>query len=457
MPPYFGLPPYNSLVRKEKQEIIKPGLAYSRPVIGFRVWAIEKDGTLSAPAARTRWRPGSNIAYCRSNKHDAPSKNCDCGFNAFGDFPEFAEKETKQNYLWGAVVLKGRAQIHESGIRAEEAEIVTLLHNPNNDPSLEGLVVKKYSVSLFDSVAELKKALPDFEDFGFSPPSVETTIHAIGSSVHTEKTVFKEASDSTGFKKLSLLMAALLTFILFGIITAVVLLAFSGFSSESTDLTENTFLMFLYGVSMVVGSIIIFSGINISIMFFWLRSKGERLTQEKAELIMIGNIPLLIFLVSLFAFTADQNVKYDRNTQAELVTIAAAQESYFSTHGKYTEDLSDLGWKENKIQNEDGDIYFYPDSVDINLTKNGYILSQKNEKNDFGFEVSNHELATRCTFGTGCENKRWNPSEIPNRIAESMKNSNANLWEQGKKCSIDPEAPLNAISGSKKFGFRCSV
>ena len=108
------------------------------PVIGYREWVLIGEDLLS-PLARTPWTAGTMQAECLSScrgarglwreasAHDgpAPDPGCVCGLYALFAPPRGSGRE-RLALVRGAVALWGRIELHERGMRAEFARIVTL-------------------------------------------------------------------------------------------------------------------------------------------------------------------------------------------------------------------------------------------------------------------------------------------------------------------------------------------
>jgi hypothetical protein len=109
-----------------------------RPIIGYREWVLVGDDLLS-PLARVPWRAGPMQAECllscrgaqglwrtaSTHPESAPAPGCVCGIYALfaPGKPKFRERLAVAR---GAVVLWGRIELHQRGMRAEFARIVTL-------------------------------------------------------------------------------------------------------------------------------------------------------------------------------------------------------------------------------------------------------------------------------------------------------------------------------------------
>ena len=109
-----------------------------QPVIGYREWVLIGEEILS-PLARTPWDAEPMQAEClpscrgarglwrRASPHagPAPDASCVCGIYAL-----FTPQRPRGRERWalvrGAVVLWGRIELHQRGMRAESARIVAL-------------------------------------------------------------------------------------------------------------------------------------------------------------------------------------------------------------------------------------------------------------------------------------------------------------------------------------------
>ena len=117
-------------------ESIAPDLA--RPIIGYRDWVQVGDEVLS-PLARTTWTAEPMQAEClpscrgarglwrtaSAHPGPAPDPGCVCGIYALFEPPRPGRRE-RLALVRGAVVLWGRIELHQRGMRAEFARIVAL-------------------------------------------------------------------------------------------------------------------------------------------------------------------------------------------------------------------------------------------------------------------------------------------------------------------------------------------
>ena len=110
-------------------------------VVGFRKWRVVRDH-LTSPYIPLRWDEPVVHARCypanRSllfgrgwvdEPHDAPHPDCRCGVYAWHALPS-PGPVPDPGRAFGVVVLWGRLEVHEDGIRAEHAAIRTLGFSP---------------------------------------------------------------------------------------------------------------------------------------------------------------------------------------------------------------------------------------------------------------------------------------------------------------------------------------
>ena len=108
------------------------------PIVGFRQWVVVGDEIYS-PLARTAWGDEPMHAQClarcrragglwrRPSEHGgpAPDPECVCGIYALFA-PESLRRRDRLSRVSGAVVVWGRLEVHDAGMRAEYARIVAL-------------------------------------------------------------------------------------------------------------------------------------------------------------------------------------------------------------------------------------------------------------------------------------------------------------------------------------------
>ena len=110
----------------------------TRPLVGYREWVLVGDEILS-PLARTPWKAGPMHAEClpscrgafglwrtaSAHPGPAPDPGCVCGIYALFT-PRSPRGRERLALVRGAVVVWGRIELHQRGMRAEFARIVTL-------------------------------------------------------------------------------------------------------------------------------------------------------------------------------------------------------------------------------------------------------------------------------------------------------------------------------------------
>ncbi len=122
----------------------------AEPIVGFRRWGIRRGSLFSgifvagkfipnpalslvAPrAVPSPWPVGEDrVAKCFAVRgHEAPHRDCNCGYAAYYDLPEEPDLPAAQA-VWGVVVAWGRIVECERGFRAQYARPVALLDRDN--------------------------------------------------------------------------------------------------------------------------------------------------------------------------------------------------------------------------------------------------------------------------------------------------------------------------------------
>lgn len=99
-----------------------------RPVVGFRQWRM-LGGGLGSLAWPELWQGPQHAARCLADDtapHDAPSPDCSCGVYAWYEPFAWTASALTADYVAGAVMMWGRAELHATGLRAQHARIVAL-------------------------------------------------------------------------------------------------------------------------------------------------------------------------------------------------------------------------------------------------------------------------------------------------------------------------------------------
>ena len=145
----------------------------AQPLAGFRWWGCRRGGlysgifiagrfvpnpalSLVAPRAVPQpWPAGADrVAKCFAVRgHEAPYRDCRCGFSAFYSLPEEPELPAPEA-VWGAIVGWGRVIECERGFRAQYARPVALLDRENplarRRRESPALAAENYGIPLLD-------------------------------------------------------------------------------------------------------------------------------------------------------------------------------------------------------------------------------------------------------------------------------------------------------------------
>jgi hypothetical protein len=109
-------------------EVAGPAPDLIDPIIGYRQWRLV-GGALTSLFNDTRWEHPQISARCDSREHHpevVPDHGCSCGIYAYYDpCPRTASAATR-DLVGGAVIMWGRVELHGTGLRAENAQIVAL-------------------------------------------------------------------------------------------------------------------------------------------------------------------------------------------------------------------------------------------------------------------------------------------------------------------------------------------
>lgn len=172
---------------------IEEGSKVKAAGIGFRCWVADMiPKRLNAVCVNTAWDNGTNRSYCHSGNYLAPGKDCHCGFNLFHSLPS-DKSETVSGIVWGAACYQGDVQVHVHGVRSEKAEIIALLHNPNNDLNDEKILADSYDVPLFENKAKMLAALPKESLVEAPDTSAKVVGESVGWALITDETSEKES------------------------------------------------------------------------------------------------------------------------------------------------------------------------------------------------------------------------------------------------------------------------
>jgi hypothetical protein len=86
-----------------------PSSTRTRPILGFRMHRVADGGLVSLSNPDYVWKPGKNVAECRSypTKHHAPGPACRCGFHACHDLNRLMQHLGE----WGPLLRPGHQLI----------------------------------------------------------------------------------------------------------------------------------------------------------------------------------------------------------------------------------------------------------------------------------------------------------------------------------------------------------
>jgi len=129
----------------------------AQPLIGFRRWGCRRGALYSGIFVAGRFVPNpalgmiaprvrpvpwptdqDRVAKCFALRgHDAPQRDCNCGFSAYYELPVEPELPAPEA-IWGAIAAWGLVIECERGFRAQFARPIALLDRPNPDDYGEG-------------------------------------------------------------------------------------------------------------------------------------------------------------------------------------------------------------------------------------------------------------------------------------------------------------------------------
>lgn len=112
-------------------------------LLGFRAWQLSGHRIKPIGVGGDVWRGGDEVrAECgNGHEHRAPDNHCDCGLYAWHSWAAI-EREARQSgaipRVFGAVVARGRMQIHNDGFRAEYMRPVLIGYDDADDHVTSG-------------------------------------------------------------------------------------------------------------------------------------------------------------------------------------------------------------------------------------------------------------------------------------------------------------------------------
>ncbi|HWC26448.1 MAG TPA: hypothetical protein VG474_07690 [Solirubrobacteraceae bacterium] len=122
----------------------------AQPLVGFRRWGAKRGALYSGIFVAGRFMPNpalgmiaprvrpvpwpvdqDRIAKCFALRgHDAPQRDCNCGFSAYYDLPAEPDLPAPEA-VWGAIAAWGKVVECERGFRAQYARAIALLDRRN--------------------------------------------------------------------------------------------------------------------------------------------------------------------------------------------------------------------------------------------------------------------------------------------------------------------------------------
>ena len=194
-----------------------------QPLLGFRKWRVGANKRLYPMTDNAPWSPGINYSFCQGD-HDAPKKNCECGFYAWYNYED--NRKSSYDGVIGAIAGVGEAQFHKTGFRISEAQIIALYSERESDFERLKEIAKNYGIPFFN----------DSEEFLRYAESKATSAGAI------EEISFQDFIDKDGKNKADSWKSFGFPFIFTGCMT--LLLFFICLSSDSPiDKDEFAFVM----------------------------------------------------------------------------------------------------------------------------------------------------------------------------------------------------------------------
>jgi len=145
---------------KEGMNPLFPGAA-----LGFRAWGVDGTSLVGITYTFFEWQPEVSKASCQ-NGHKAPHAQCSCGFHAYHELGSALSLPLGRPGIVGAIAGRGQAQVHASGFRCAEAQVLALLEPEEQaEPWMGRLtwvsrrrakqLARRYRVPLFASTGDL--------------------------------------------------------------------------------------------------------------------------------------------------------------------------------------------------------------------------------------------------------------------------------------------------------------
>lgn len=146
---------------------------FPQVLVGFRYWVVTPTGYLAGVTHQTVWRPDRPmVSQCRFG-HIGPAEHdvCGCGLYAYHTLDDAAKQQRKQQRrsarIVGVVVGRGQAQIHQTGWRAEEAQIMAIAAVDPQDHEIAQKLGERYQIPVVSTPEQLT---PVAQQYGLVAP-----------------------------------------------------------------------------------------------------------------------------------------------------------------------------------------------------------------------------------------------------------------------------------------------
>ena len=154
---------------------------FKQPIIGFRKWNIDtQNGLLTSCTSHIPWQPGINYASGCQGSHPSPGPNCHCGFNAW--FTPADNSVSGYSGVTGAIAAAGDVQLHPTGFRSSEAQVIALCIEGRYRKDLAEKISHRYKIPVFDreedfidfvnSIDAKENATSILQKSGFHPSNI---------------------------------------------------------------------------------------------------------------------------------------------------------------------------------------------------------------------------------------------------------------------------------------------
>lgn len=133
---------------------------YPAAALGFRAWGVRERSLVSVTFS-FEWQPGTTQASCEHG-HPAPHPRCACGLYAYHELGPAIHVPYGGLGMVGAIAACGNLEVHATGFRCAEAQILALLEPQaflgrlmEVSQRRAQLIARRYRVPLFADRNEL--------------------------------------------------------------------------------------------------------------------------------------------------------------------------------------------------------------------------------------------------------------------------------------------------------------